>query len=694
MGNDWEIASDYNQSPNGRIWIGWKPQQVEVKALWQGLRNLNNNITDPWIVLGDFNAVLSVNDRQNGILVHPNEIKDFQECIEDIGLGQLKRTGSLFSWSNKRDAHIRIYSFIDWAFGNSKWFDNYGHLEAVYLNPECSDHSPIIVNTGRIRQNLPRPFRLINILLQNEDFKAVIKTTWQYEVPGYTMYGICKKLKLIELNTRHLQKEVSNLEWKVEDTRGRLQVTQPMLNSDLYNPNLIQKERDLIFELEKWSNIHEEVLRQKSRAVCNIAKDGYCLNKEEQHGLIKPVTKEEILQALNDLPADKAPGGDDFPVEFFKANLDVVGDDVITAILQFFENGKILKEINNTTITLVPKVPNPTHVKEFRPIACCTTLADKISIQLMMKAFEHFSAVSGLKAYMEKSSLYITGVDQQLQNQIYDEMHFAVGEIPFKYLGVPLSSKKITVQQCMPLVERMIARIRCWTTKFLSYSGRVQLIKSVLFEIQTYWSQNFLIPKKNKATISKLLWAITAKKDTLWVQWIHSFYIKGKSISTMETPKQACWLVRKIFDARKWYGNNDLCTELQQLTHTGKFVIKKAYKYLLPQYPRVIWKNLNMIPCSVPKYQFILWLELQKRLSTADKMAKWGIQVPRNCVLCRADAEETHTHLFFDCDYSKQMWSSFLCWTGESSQVGTWEEEIERLTTKQCNSKTHAEVLG
>ncbi|XP_019236831.1 PREDICTED: uncharacterized protein LOC109217052 [Nicotiana attenuata] len=198
MGNDWEIAADYTQSPNGRIWIAWKPQQVEVqivtsmpqfvhcivndkgstftsqitfvyglntinerRALWQGLRNLNNNIADP----------------QNGIPIHPNEVKDFQECIEDIGLGQLKRTGNLFSWSNKRDAHVRIHSLIDWAFGNSKWFDDYGQLEAVYLSPECSDHSPIIVNTGSRRQNLPRPFRLLNILLQNEEFKAMTKTT-------------------------------------------------------------------------------------------------------------------------------------------------------------------------------------------------------------------------------------------------------------------------------------------------------------------------------------------------------------------------------------------------------------------------------------------------------------------------------------------------------------------------------------
>lgn len=68
------------------------------------------------------------------------------------------------------------------------------------------------------------------------------------------------------------------------------------------------------------------------------------------------------------------PQGDGFPVEFFKAYWDTVGEQVSNVALQFFVTGKILKEINCTTITLVPKVPNPTYVKEFMPIACCTTL--------------------------------------------------------------------------------------------------------------------------------------------------------------------------------------------------------------------------------------------------------------------------------------------------------------------------------
>ncbi|XP_019232377.1 PREDICTED: uncharacterized protein LOC109213078 [Nicotiana attenuata] len=269
-------------------------------------------------------------------------------------------------------------------------------------------------------------------------------------------------------------------------------------------------------------------------------------------------------------------------------------------------------------------------------IMCCR--ADQMSIQLMLKAFEHFSTVSGLKANMEKSSLYITGVEQQLKDQILYEMHFSLGMIPFKYLGVPLSSKKITVQQCMPLVERM------W---------------------QSAVNQECLVRDSNVL--------ITSRFDTK----------KGNPTDN-----------RKFFDARKWYGHSDLYTDMQQFTQAYKFIIKKAYLHLIPQYPKVAWKSLNMRPCHVPKYQFILWLTLQKRLTTADRLAKWGIQVLRNCVLCVSDAEETHSHLFFECEYSRQLWSSFLRRIGENSQVGSWEEEVERITTKKCSSKAHAEVLG
>lgn len=90
--------------------------------------------------------------------------------------------------------------------------------------------------------------------------------------------------------------------------------------------------------------------------------------------LVQEVAETEVLQALKDLPTEKALGIDGLLAEFFKQYWDLIGEEVTKAILQSFEIGKLLKEKNCTTVTLVPKVTNPTFVKEFRPITYCTTL--------------------------------------------------------------------------------------------------------------------------------------------------------------------------------------------------------------------------------------------------------------------------------------------------------------------------------
>lgn len=41
----------------------------------------------------------------------------------------------------------------------------------------------------------------------------------------------------------------------------------------------------------------------------------------------------------------------------------------------------------------------------------------------------------------------------------------------------------------------MTSRIKSWTCRFLSYAGRVQLVKSILFATQVYWSSLFILPK-------------------------------------------------------------------------------------------------------------------------------------------------------------------------------------------------------
>lgn len=46
----------------------------------------------------------------------------------------------------------------------------------------------------------------------------------------------------------------------------------------------------------------------------------------------------------------------------------------MSAILSFFNDGKFLKEVNATIITLFPKVPNPNKMGDCRPISCCNII--------------------------------------------------------------------------------------------------------------------------------------------------------------------------------------------------------------------------------------------------------------------------------------------------------------------------------
>ena len=85
--------------------------------------------------------------------------------------------------------------------------------------------------------------------------------------------------------------------------------------------------------------------------------------------LASPVTDQEIKDTFWSLKANKAPGPDGFSAGFFKTSWAIVGRDVIQAIRTFFESGKLLTEVNSTIIALIPKVPNPANVGDFRPIS-------------------------------------------------------------------------------------------------------------------------------------------------------------------------------------------------------------------------------------------------------------------------------------------------------------------------------------
>ena len=63
------------------------------------------------------------------------------------------------------------------------------------------------------------------------------------------------------------------------------------------------------------------------------------LSKEQKSNLDKPITGEEVLDAIKKLPTGKSPGLDGFPVEFYKEYWGKIGDIFMAYLSEVKENG-------------------------------------------------------------------------------------------------------------------------------------------------------------------------------------------------------------------------------------------------------------------------------------------------------------------------------------------------------------------
>lgn len=122
--------------------------------------------------------------------------------------------------------------------------------------------------------------------------------------------------------------------------------------------------------------------------------------------------------------------------------------------------------------------------------------ADQGSVVELFKAFHKFSRASGLEANNDKSCIYVTGISHDSATHLATLMNMPIGELPFIYLGVPLAAKKLSFTQCKPLIDRITDRAQGWMAHFLTYAGRLQLIKAILGSMQNFSAQIFPLPKK------------------------------------------------------------------------------------------------------------------------------------------------------------------------------------------------------
>ncbi|XP_074301131.1 uncharacterized protein LOC141632485 [Silene latifolia] len=343
----------------------------ERESLWEKLRSYALQCDGSWTVCGDFNSIVAVDERIGGTEVTWAEMAPMRNMMSDCNLFELKMKGSYYTWNNKHEAATRVYSRLDRVIVNDDWLLSFPESVAHFLPEGLFDHCPCIITMA----------------------DTYVRKKPSFKVPP--MFRIVKKLKGLKQKLKELDREqLSDIENLTHVAELSLKYFQEQVMSNPLNPDFCNAEKECAQELIQLKKARDSFLAQKAKEDWakngddntsffharvhpvhkGIVQSGNCLTAEHQNLLTQVVTDDEIKQAMFSIPGTKAPGPDGYSSQFFKDSWAIVGKDICAAVRNMISTGNILKEANNTILTLLPKVDVPDTVTQFRPIACCNTV--------------------------------------------------------------------------------------------------------------------------------------------------------------------------------------------------------------------------------------------------------------------------------------------------------------------------------
>lgn len=147
---------------------------------------------------------------------------------------------------------------------------------------------------------------------------------------------------------------------------------------------------------------------------------------------------------------------------------------------------------------------------------------------IFCEASENF--VKNLKTILRWFELYSSLHINYLKSEIFDtilsgnelslmaslmECHFA--SLPSSYLGLPLCIETPSFSLWEPVIVKFNKRLASWRGKYLSFGGRITLLKSVLSALLVYFLSTFQCPKKVIISFEKImrefLWGSQTEKE-------------------------------------------------------------------------------------------------------------------------------------------------------------------------------------
>ncbi|XP_026447948.1 uncharacterized protein LOC113348402 [Papaver somniferum] len=472
-------------------------KKSQRKFLWSKMKIISQ-LQKPWVVLGDFNAIISPEEKFGGKSPNKISIMDFIIALMNIEL------------------FLILYG--DWGYKVG--------LRIV------SDHAPLLCGCASIPRPKNVPWKFQKMWIDPPSFLSEVKKVWTENIIGDPSFIFMQKLKKLKKFLSEWNWSVfGNINTKIKEAEEKVQKAMELsyqnpLNEDLL-ANLvaaqnehaarqvqentlmrlrsrakwikdgstntayfharikIRQERNTISELE---NANGNIINDQSQIADTLVKHFQqkfeaqdvdvseklldvipsVITDEYQEMLDSIPTTEETKKVVFEMDSDSAPGPDGFPGSFYKSCWDIIQLNLKDAIQFCWRRRFIPKGLNSNFLTLIPKCAGAKKASQYRPIGLSN---------ILFKIFSKIISVrmNGLieKLISSQQAAYVKGRSIQEQILLASEM---VNEMRKKRRGGNVAFKLDISQAYDSMINK--AKRKCFIDG--TNSTRKQQISSIV----------------------------------------------------------------------------------------------------------------------------------------------------------------------------------------------------------------------
>jgi hypothetical protein len=159
---------------------------------WSLLRRLHGLSDKPWLLLGDFNKIVALEEKFGREDRSFRQMAGFRGALSDCSLMDLGFVGPEFTWSNNRKDDDLVQVRLDRGVASQEWRSLFPEATVRHVSVVHSDHLGLLLELvpcmPQVRKKKNRLFHFDHTWVREEDCEGVIAEAWNSSHLGTPMF--------------------------------------------------------------------------------------------------------------------------------------------------------------------------------------------------------------------------------------------------------------------------------------------------------------------------------------------------------------------------------------------------------------------------------------------------------------------------------------------------------------------------